>query len=450
MIKSLGQFDIVSLFRKNIVVFEILLCGVFFTMIMIGGNLMSTINAIPSANFNISEVYNLSNNHNDSVYGQVDSHDKNNLSLVWQDSNFKNRDPNLIDRNYDVYYQNFNIDNFAKNARLNLSNNSGFSEHPHMAVSGNNTFITWVDNSGGIKQVYFRASEDGGNAFNNPIILSSNESEAYSVDVSADANDVYITWQQESANGTSIVIKTSDDFGSTFGDEKILANHGSDSYPRVLTQNGTVYVTWNTDLSKGSEKQGKNLTSGAVTNPGIYFTLSNDRGATFSTPKLLSDPSSFSFGKSQISAYDNYVYVTWIQKNTPMTFGNLFVAKSSDFGHNFETSKIPLVASGMYDASNLDTFAFGDKLFLAIEASLNSNSTLMSSSTLASELNKEIFFTVITQNQTSFHKFVNLSQNKGISECPSISVTSDENLASVSWEDYTPGNHEIFMRQIHY
>ena len=52
-----------------------------------------------------SELYNLSNNKNDSVYGQIQSVDKNNLSLVWQDSNFKTRASNLEDRNYDIFFQ---------------------------------------------------------------------------------------------------------------------------------------------------------------------------------------------------------------------------------------------------------------------------------------------------------------------------------------------------------
>lgn len=36
-----------------------------------------------------SKSYNFSNNKNDSVYGPIQSIDRNNFSLVWQDSNFK-------------------------------------------------------------------------------------------------------------------------------------------------------------------------------------------------------------------------------------------------------------------------------------------------------------------------------------------------------------------------
>jgi hypothetical protein len=37
----------------------------------------------------------------------------------------------------------------------------------------------------------------------------------------------------------------------------------------------------------------------------------------------------------------------------------------------------------------------------------------------------------------------NLSNNKGTSECPSISIS--QNVVYTLWEDDTPGNHEIYF-----
>ncbi|MBA2266924.1 MAG: hypothetical protein H0W19_01100 [Nitrosopumilus sp.] len=69
-----------------------------------------------------------------------------------------------MDRNYDIFFKNVNLDNISSNETHKISNNSGFSEHPHIASSGNNIYIylTWVDNSNGYKQVYLRSSENGG------------------------------------------------------------------------------------------------------------------------------------------------------------------------------------------------------------------------------------------------------------------------------------------------
>lgn len=416
---------------------------------LLGGNLVWSSTALSNGNFNLSDIYNLSNNQNDSVYGQISSIDSSDLALVWQDSNFKITGSNLIDRNYDIYFENFDLNDLTKKDRLNLSNNSGFSEHPHMAVSGNNTYIAWVDNSENIKQVYFRHSNNAGQDFDKSITLSSHQSQASNVDVSAESNFVYVTWQEKSSDRSSVILRVSSDFGKTFGDEKVLSNFSNDSYPRILSQNGTVFVAWNIDIGKSSSLIRSSQASTSETIPGIYFTMSKDKGNSFSIPKLLSDSSNFGFGEAQVSAYNNYVYVTWVQKNSPVTFGNLFVAKSTDFGQRFEPNKIQL-NSNIFDASNLDTFAYGDKLFLALEASVNATSSSNSGIKNNVELNKEIFFSVIGQNQTSLDRVVNLSENLGISECPSISLIPDENLASVSWEDYSPGNHEILMRQVHY
>ncbi len=53
-------------------------------------------------------------------------------------------------------------------------------------------------------------------------------------------------------------------------------------------------------------------------------------------------------------------------------------------------------------------------------------------------------------NQTDDYTFYNLSSNSGISECPSITIDVLDNIVFVSWEDYTLGNHEIFMRSVQY
>ena len=79
---------------------------------------------------------------------------------------------NLPDRNYDIFYKNVNLDNVSSNKTLNPSNNSGYSEHPHIASSGNNINLIWVDNSNGYKQVFLRSREDVAKTFSESILLS--------------------------------------------------------------------------------------------------------------------------------------------------------------------------------------------------------------------------------------------------------------------------------------
>jgi hypothetical protein len=55
----------------------------------------------------------------------------------------------------------------------------------------------------------------------------------------------------------------------------------------------------------------------------------------------------------------------------------------------------------------------------------------------------EIFFASSTDRGESFSGVMNLSNNLDISECPSIIAVDD--MVYVTWEDLTPGNHEVLF-----
>ncbi len=406
------------------------------------------VNQVDNSGF--SQLYNLSNNKNDSVYGHIRSVDKDNLHLVWQDSNFQTRASNLPDRNYDIFYKNVNLDNISSDDTVNISNNSGFSEHPHIASSGDNVYLAWVDNSNGYKQVFLRSSDNGGKTFGESISLSNENVNASNVDIYSNDKHVFVVWQQSNSTHSSVALRVSDDLGKSFGSEKILSDYSRDSYPKVFADDHNVYISWNIDADNRFHprivQEQKDLTGNK---PGIYFIKSEDLGKSFSSPVRFDHNGIFDSGKSQVSAFDKYVYITWVQRDSVNKLGNLFTAKSSDGGQNFTTDQIPISANQILDASNLDTFAYQDKLFTSLEGSLvepEFNATNSSEMTF----NKEIFLFVRGFNQTGDYTIYNLSLNPGISECPSITINALDNIVFVSWEDYTPGNHEIFMRSIKY
>jgi hypothetical protein len=57
--------------------------------------------------------------------------------------------------------------------------------------------------------------------------------------------------------------------------------------------------------------------------------------------------------------------------------------------------------------------------------------------------NVEIFLINGSVTGDIFQKAVNISTNSGVSECPSLAVSG--NKLYVTWEDDTPGNHEILF-----
>ena len=80
-------------------------------------------------------IENISDNIRDSVYPQTES-SQNKVYVVWQDNLFGD---NRI--NYDILLKSSNDGGQTFGDVINLSNNSGFSEHPQVAINGNNVYI---------------------------------------------------------------------------------------------------------------------------------------------------------------------------------------------------------------------------------------------------------------------------------------------------------------------
>src|SRR5919112_3320337 len=115
---------------------------------------------------------NLSNNKRDSVYAQIASYGKN-VYMVWQENNldpfgYNNNANNNIQynnnyRNYDIYMKKSTDGGSTFSKEINLSKNPGFSEHPQIAISENNVYVAWIDESTTTtknQEILFRKSID--------------------------------------------------------------------------------------------------------------------------------------------------------------------------------------------------------------------------------------------------------------------------------------------------
>src|SRR5215207_2833408 len=170
-------------------------------------------------------ITNLTDNPNDSAYGQVAA-SGNNVYVVWQDSTTYD----LINNNYDIYIKKSadRGESFAGNSNsatdttreevLNISNNSGFSEHPQIAAHKENVYVAWTDNTLGNKEILFARSIDNGTSFSKAINLSNTTTaNSANVEIVAFENHVYAVWldEDEGGNGT-ILFKASNNGGDTF------------------------------------------------------------------------------------------------------------------------------------------------------------------------------------------------------------------------------------------
>ena len=174
---------------------------------------------------NSNLVNNISNNTGDSVYSQVAS-SGHNIYVVWEDNTFS-----TDAHNYDILFAksaaraqavNKQIDDkvFESKERVivNLSNNTGASQHPQIATTDNNIYVVWEDNTYSNKEILFTKSTDGGNSFGHVLNLSNTLGDSYNEEISAFGDNVYVVWQEHDDLGekTSIFFKASSDGGADF------------------------------------------------------------------------------------------------------------------------------------------------------------------------------------------------------------------------------------------
>ena len=347
-------------------------------------------------------------------------------------------------------------------APINISNNSGDSILPEMAVSGNNVFIIWNDNSTGKYGILVTKSTDGGMTFGAPIDISRNIGSSSSPQFAVTGNDVYAVWQAKTTGKYQIIFAKSTDGGATFSTPVNISNNSGDSsYPKITASGNNIYITWSFTVT------GKDFD--------VLFTKSTDGGATFSTPVNISNNSGDS-GLPQMAVSGNNVYVTW--ENNGLGNFEVFVAKSTDGGNTFtlpvnvSNNAAPSGAPQIIASGNNVYVSWMDKTTgnydIFVAKSSNAGSTFgtpvnvsktpkdsgyqqMTASgndiyvvwteTIADK-NYDVYFAKSTDGGMTFGAPVNISNNVGASGWAQVAAP---NNIYVAWEDNTPGNYDILI-----
>jgi hypothetical protein len=343
---------------------------------------------------------NLTDNDQDSVYGQVAAWNSS-VYVIWQDS--------VSGRNYDIFIKK-SVDNGTSfGSPVNLSDNPGFSEHPQLSAFGSNVYALWADNTPGNREVLFAKSTDNGTSFEDARNLSNNTFDSHNHEMAAFADRIYVVWaDRDEQENTRILFKASANGGATFNETTEISKQASiGSFPKVTAYGNNVYVTWNV--------------IGTGVNDGLYLAKSSDNGSTFGYATKLDDNP----GETQVAAYNNTVYIVSGGLDTAEVNG-LLLLKSTDGGKTF-SEPLEIDMDGKFtNPTNVELVAGGhDVVYVAGQ--------------VFSGGNEEILLLPISGGNAT--GVVNLSKNAKISECPSIAMAGDH--IYVVWEDLTPGNHEV-------
>jgi len=355
-------------------------------------------------------------------------------------------------------------------ATQNLSSNATDSVSPQIAVSGSNVYVVWQDGVQGQNNIFFRASHDFGMTFDAAQSLGSCGQSLCFLglpQIAASDTHVYVVWEETVVTSTAIVVKISFDSGATFQIQKTPnSNIGFSVAPQVAVAGGNLYVAWEQTVagvkdvmvaastSNGSTfaaPQNLSVNPGASRNirlaaagnnvyvvwqddtPGndeIFFSASNNSGATFSTAQNISFSAGFS-GFPSIAAVQNNVYIAWLDSTNTNGSDDIFFSMSSDGGHAFTS---PFNASNSPGASTEPdghkVVASGTLVYLIWQ---NENPTGP----------MDIFIKASTNSGAFFGSTVNLSANGSNSILPALAISGCS--VYVAWQDDGPGNPDIFF-----
>jgi hypothetical protein len=361
------------------------------------------------------DTRNISNNKEDSVYGQVRG-SGDSIYVVWQESV-----PGNTDRNYEIFFKKSSNGGNSFGEKIRLSDNIGFSEHPQMASENKNVYVVWADDTNANKQIYFKKSNNEGNSFGEEMLLSDSNSNSYNQEISSFGDNVYIVWLEKIPNGPyRIMLANSNDGGNTFHKPITLSENAMvQTYPKIAAFDSHVYVAWNVDGQQSSKN-------------GVYFISSSDNGMTFGNVSKLNTEEK-DFGEPQVASSGSRVYVIWGGSDTNK-LRSLSLIKSDDYGKTFsEFNKISETEHGrLNEPSNVEIMADqNNRVFISWQDIIDTSEK------------DEIFFASSSDRGESFSGVTNLSNNVDISECPSIIALNDRIFAT--WEDLTPGNHEVLF-----
>ncbi len=298
-------------------------------------------------------------------------------------------------------------------ANKRLTNNTGWSYDPAIAVDSSNIYVVWADDSSGNDEIYFKKSDDGGVAWTPNKRLTWNAGFSQSPAIAVNGSNIYVVWEDDTPGNVEIYFKRSADRGANWTPSKRLTNNAGWSNNPVIAVDGlNIYVIWYDDTLGNWE---------------IYFKKSVDGGAHWTPSKRLTNNTGNSYYQA-IAVDGSNIYVIWVYTNT---LGNdeIYFKKSVDGGdtwapnkrltNNTGYSRMPAIGA---DGSNVYVVWYDD-----------------------TPGNWEIYFKKSVDGGAHWAPSKRLTNNTGNSRYPAIAV--DGSNIYVVWMDSTPGKDDIYFKK---
>jgi hypothetical protein len=372
--------------------------------------------------------------------------------------------------------------------RQRLTQTPGDSSNPRIVTDARGVaHMVFQDDTPGVSQIFYARSLDG-ESFSAPINISGSTDPSSKPELTVDAaGGVHVIWEARQSTGSIIFYARSDDGGLSFTPRRIVSNGVDIAFDAAIAAgpNNTVNLIWT-----GRQNAGREISS-------IFLARSTDGGQSFSTPKAVQssletqqvffEPAIATDIAGVIHIASSIMLVKGRSFNVPTFTASLFYLRSLDGGETFSeplnivsdfnftdspylvvgsnstllvlfagfNNSLPFASREIYLARSFDngisfslnTLFFGNGDSSNVSASLDSSGDVSLVWRDTQTRNSDIFMSRFSVSEQAFTGALNLSQNLGISENPTIAADRSGNLL-IAWEDETAGNNEILFTRL--
>jgi hypothetical protein len=186
----------------------------------------------------------ITNNAGNSIFPAI-AVDGSKIYVVWEDN---------TPGNDEIYFKRSVDGGITWTANKRLTTFAGYSVSPAIAVNGSNIYVVWCDSKTGSYEIYFKRSVNGGVTWTAEKNLSNNSGYSWYPAIAVNGLNICVVWYDYTPGNAEIYYKRSDDGGVTWTANKQLTNNaGSSVNPAIAVHGSNIYVVWQDNTPGNNE-----------------------------------------------------------------------------------------------------------------------------------------------------------------------------------------------------